>query len=42
LGILAGAALRLGRATLFAEARAHFIADGVRTRLSPFSVGVGF
>jgi Outer membrane protein beta-barrel domain len=38
----AGAAWRLGRAGVFAEARAHRIADGVNTRLIPLSLGLRF
>jgi hypothetical protein len=37
-----GAAARLWRATFFVEARGHFIADGVFTRLVPVSLGVRF
>ncbi len=38
----AGAAWRLGRAALFAEARVHHVADGGRTRLLPLSLGLRF
>jgi hypothetical protein len=37
-----GLALRLGRAELFGEARAHVIRDGVNTRLTPLSLGLRF
>jgi hypothetical protein len=37
-----GVAWRLGRAAIFAEARAHYVADGGRTRLVPLSLGLRF
>jgi hypothetical protein len=37
-----GLALRLGRAEVFAEGRAHVIKDGVNTRLVPLSLGLRF